>query len=460
MLSIFKSNKLNINQKIISILFIFLPFLLITGPFLSDLAVSIVTIYYFFSIKSIKFDYKNKIFLLFILFYLATFLNSFNFEYYLQSLKSFGFYFRFIFFIIVITHLIKIERDILIDLYKVTLFCVIIVCASAFYEYVEIRLEYFQRLSTADLIDQFITIKNTTSQRISGIFGDEQILGSYLLKIFPIFLGTYYYVNKKKILDFKNNLIILFFIILFGITIIISGDRAPIILFSFELFLLFIFLKELRKYFFLSGIVFALIASSFLIFDPLLKERVINVTITNIQGKYNDDRPTFISKAYEGHFQAAIIIAKKYPLLGSGIKGFRNQCKNIELNDEDLLNSKSNLNSKDLGYVSQKEKFIKCTTHPHNIFLHILSETGILGISIFFILFYYVIKNLLFVGGNNSKIEKKQNNTIFKIYSIALIIVLWPLTTGGSFFNNYNTIFYCIPLILYLSELEKKLQQN
>ena len=82
-------------------------------------------------------------------------------------------------------------------------------------------LEYFQRLSTADLIDQFITIKNTTSQRVSGIFGDEQILGSYLLKIFPIFLGTYYYVNKKKILDFKNNLIILFFIILFGITIII-----------------------------------------------------------------------------------------------------------------------------------------------------------------------------------------------------------------------------------------------
>ncbi len=460
MLCTFNSNKLNINQKFISILFIFLPFLLITGPFLSDLAVSIVTIYYFFNIKSIKFDYKNKIFLLFILFYLATFLNSFNFEYYLQSLKSFGFYFRFIFFVIVINHLIRIDKDILIDLYKVTLLCVLIVCASAYYEYVEIRLEYFQRMANADLIDQFITIKNTTSQRVSGIFGNEQILGSYLLKIFPIFLGTYYYVNKKKKINFQNNLKILFFIILFGNTIVISGDRAPIILFSFEILLLFIFLKELRKYFFLSGIVFILIASTILISDPLLKERVINVTITNITGKYNEDRPTFISKAYEGHFQAAIMIAKKYPLLGSGIKGFRNQCKNIDLKDENLLNSKSNSNSQDLGYVSKKEKYIKCTTHPHNIFLHILSETGILGVIIFFVLLYLVIKNLLFLGRNKNKFEKNQNDIMFKIYSIALIIVLWPLTTGGSFFNNYNTIFYCLPLTLYLSEMQKYYRKN
>ena len=33
-----------------------------------------------------------------------------------------------------------------------------------------------------------------------------------------------------------------------------------------------------------------------------------------------------ISEAYEGHFTAANIIFQKFPLLGSGIKGFRNQC--------------------------------------------------------------------------------------------------------------------------------------
>ena len=50
MFFISKSNHLNIHQKFISFLFILMPVLLITGPFLSDLALSIIAIYYFFLI--------------------------------------------------------------------------------------------------------------------------------------------------------------------------------------------------------------------------------------------------------------------------------------------------------------------------------------------------------------------------------------------------------------------------
>ena len=44
-----------------------------------------------------------------------------------------------------------------------------------------------------------------------------------------------------------------------------------------------------------------------------------------------------------------ILFFKKFPLLGSGIKGFRNQCYGLNKNN-------------------YKNKTIWCTTHPHNIF--------------------------------------------------------------------------------------------
>ena len=231
MLFIINSNKLNINQKLASSLFVFLPIFLITGPFLSDLAVSILAIYFLFNIKTIKFNFNNKIFILFLFFYLAIILNSFNFEYYLESLKSFFFYFRFIFFIIVISFLINKEEKIIYDFIKILLFAVAIVCISAFFEYLTIRLEYFERISQLDKeifeitenTRHLVHVRNTTEQRISGIFGEEKILGSYLLKLFPMIFGSYLFINKNKILKLKNYVFLLLLIFVINSTIIISG---------------------------------------------------------------------------------------------------------------------------------------------------------------------------------------------------------------------------------------------
>ena len=74
--------------------------------------------------------------------------------------------------------------------------------------------------------------------------------------------------------------------------------------------------------------------STIVLNDPIIKSNFeLNSKLDNIKGEYNNNEYTLISRAYEGHFNAAIIIFKKYPVLGSGIKGFRNQCYN--LTDED-----------------------------------------------------------------------------------------------------------------------------
>ena len=421
------SHKLKFNQKVIALLFVFLPLLLISGPFLSDLAVSIVAIYFLLNFKEFKNHLKNQYIIIFALFYFSTLFNSFNFDYFFFSLKSFLFYFRFLFFILVISFLISKENKIINDLFKITLISIIIVCASGIIEFISIRLEYYTRMGNIQNLDEIITIKNTTSQRIAGIFGDEKILGSYLLKLFPIFLASYIYLNKDKKLNLKNLLFIFLVSLTIIVSMIISGDRAPIILFSFEIFLIFILVKQLRKIIFYIGTAFIIITSVAILNDPIVKERVVNTTLDNIKGEYNDNRTTFISKDYEGHFKAALIIFKKYPILGSGIKGFRNQCFKTEIINIDN---------------------VKCTSHPHNIVLQILSETGFLGFIIYLFIFYRVIKYIKYFYKEGNKNSLDNTNTSIIICLISFVIILWPLTTSGSFFNNYNTIFYCIPIVL------------
>ncbi len=348
MFFIAKSNKLNSHQKFVSFLFVLMPIFLITGPFFSDLALSIIAIYYFFNTKQIKFPNKNKLSYLFFLFYFAVLLNSFNFDYYLNSLKSFFFYFRFFFFILVIVHMIELEEKIINDFLKIILLSVTIVCFFGFYQYAEIRFEYFDRISKAEGTDQLIRVKNTTLQRISGIFGDELIMGSYLMRTFPLFLIAFFFTKKENVLSKSNYVYLFLFTILFAISIVITSDRAPILLFCFQIFLFFLLVKKLRKFFLILGTIVFFSFSTIILMDPISKERIVNVTVNNIKGEYSDGKVTIISEAYEGHFNAAKIIFAKYPILGSGIKGFRNQCYSL---------NKENYDEK-----------IWCTTHPHNIF--------------------------------------------------------------------------------------------
>lgn len=435
MFFITKSNKLNSHQKFVSFLFVLMPIFLITGPFLSDLALSIIVIYYFFNIKNIGVPNKNKFSFLFFLFYLVVLLNSFNFDYYLSSLKSFFFYFRFFFFILVIVYMIELEDKIIDDFLKIILISIIIICFFGFYQYAEIRLEYFDRISKAETIDQLISIKNTTPQRISGVFGDEIIMGSYLMRTFPLFLIAFFFTKKENILSKSNYVCLFLFTILFGISIVITSDRAPILLFCFQIFLFFLLIKRLRKFFFIIGTIILFSFSTIILIDPISKERIVNVTLTHIKGEYSDGKVKIISQAYEGHFNAAKIIFAKYPILGSGIKGFRNQCYNL---------NKENYDEK-----------IWCTTHPHNIFFQIISETGIFGLFIYLILFYYVLNQIYRKIKKQIKFDKDNILISNIICLINFIIILWPLTTTGSIFNNYNTIFFCLPIILYVASNNK-----
>ena len=143
----------------------------------------------------------------------------------------------------------------------------------------------------SDSLYQFFMGKNVfgfeiINNRISSIFGDELILGSFLLKILPIILWLIFY-TKFNIKKHKHKLY--FFFSFYFITIYLSGERTSFILLFLSVILYLIFLKQIRKIFITSLIVllsFMSVTATFNIGNSDPFNRIFIKTFNQIQNKF------------------------------------------------------------------------------------------------------------------------------------------------------------------------------
>ena len=157
------------------ILFSLIPFFLITGPFLSDLSVSLISlIYIIYCFKKKNFSYfKNKYFYFFIFFWSYLLINSLFNNFNLDSLKISFFYFRYAVFVIAIVFLLNIDDKFI----KYFFYCIFICFVALILD------GFFQYFSGENILGW------KKSNRTSSFFGDELILGSYLSRLWPLFFG-------------------------------------------------------------------------------------------------------------------------------------------------------------------------------------------------------------------------------------------------------------------------------
>ena len=387
-------------------LLFFLPFALVTGPLLSEIIIIFISIDFIYNSfkKKLWSYYKNTFSIFFYIIYFIFLFSSLISDFKLFSLSTSVPYIRYLFFILGVVYLLKKyeDEDISYNFFKYLSLSLFLVALSGY-------LEFFFNFNPL-LAEQRVVM-----HRVSGLFGDELILGSYLARLLPLSLICYY-INIKKI----NKVLYLFFLLFIFGSVVTSGERTALLfcLCSILTFSLFGSKKIINNILVLTSfILFFLILINF---NPILKNRIFIETKNQIFRTESNNINLF-SKEHSSHYQSAYKMFTKKPFSGHGPKNFRHVCKQKVYY--------KNLHS--------------CSTHPHNFYLQLAAETGFVLPVFFFIIFFIscaiYIKNLF------------KRNFRNLTYFLPVIVFLFPFAPNGSFFNNWLSIISFLSLVLTIN---------
>ena len=394
------------------------PFLIL-GPFFPDLIVSassLFFLYYVFKSKSF-FYFNNKPLIIFFVFCIYCILLSlFISKNIFLSFQSSLFYFRIGVFSCFIWYLVDKDKSILNYFYYCLFLCFLVLIIDGY-------VQYFTG-------QNLLGFKKAYQGRISSFFGDELIMGSYLARLFPLFFALY--TIKQK---FKNEIYFVgLLFILVEVLVFMSGERTSFFFMNLStIFIIFLIknYKKLRISTFIISIICIIVLS---LNSQDLTQRMVKNPIKDM-GFYKESKKINIfTQQHETLLITAHKMFKDKPLFGHGPKMFREICK-------------------DKRYATG---ITPCMTHPHNFYVQLLAETGIIGFLFLFCALIYVIymsvrqiKSIIF--------NQKRILTDYQVCLLAAIFVtVWPLSPNGNFFNNWLMIIYSLPIGLYLQSVYGK----
>ena len=240
-----------------------------------------------------------------------------------------------------------------------------------------------------------------------------------------------------------------------------TGDRMPTLLTLMGYVLLFVFFGRIRFITLSSLILFFAILFPIMNNDEVLKQRYVrffnevgfadvlkknknetvkkieeNIENTNEETNETSKNKNRIESFFESNhgilYLSAIETWKTKPIFGVGYKSYRTECAKIKTNKKHV-----------------------CSTHPHNYYLELLTETGLIGtiliLSIILLLLKYIVN---YINENIFNREKK-------IYILAPIIItflleIWPLKSTGAIFTTWNGTLFWIVLSFALTLRYKK----
>lgn len=416
--------KFNLNS-ILFLLLCIVPFALIWSRFIADFSLILICIIFLIK-KSFKLKnfFDNYFFKFFFVFWIIISSRSLFTEDIYFSLKSSLPFIRFAIFALAIQYLIQNNSKRIFTLLMILSPLLLIVAADGL----------FQFYSGANILGYPLP---SLAGRLSGFFKDELIIGSYIARLSPILIGLYYYSKYLKYIRSNLDYYLIIFIFFLLLVVICSGERVSTFYFITS-FCLLIFILDAK---FINKIILTLTAITFLtlviINSEKIKERLIFNTLESTslvnQDTLNYKKLYIYSIHHHGHILAAYKIFKENILFGSGVKMFRKICDKRYNVDE-----------------------YSCTTHPHNLIMQFLSETGILGFLFYILSLFYVLFKLLkiFKLKISNKISDFHRCQFF--FLTALLISLFPILPSGSFFNNWIGIISFLSVGLYLSTITKR----
>jgi O-antigen ligase len=410
--------KLNINF----LLALIIPFL-IWGPFLPDVIISLsslVFLIYLFKKKFFNYLNKKAVITFFVFCTYCILVSIFVAKDLILSFESSLFYFRIGIFACLIWYLIEQDKKILSYFYYTLLICFSFLAFDG----------YFQFFFGFNIIGLPIL-----SDRISSFFGNELIMGSYLSRLFPLLFALF--LLKKKNSKFEVYYIGVLFILI-DILIYIAGERASFFFLNLSTLFIIFFIKKYQTFRLLTFICsLVLIVGLTFAYDKFYN-RMIFDTAKGMGFLAESQKKNIFTESHESLIKTAYNMFLDKPIFGHGPKMFRVICK-----DEKYA-------------VGIKP----CDNHPHNFYIQLLAETGIIGFSFLFSAFVYVLY-CAYRQFKSILLRQKRYLNDYQVCLLAgILITVWPFTTNGNFFHNWLMIVYSLPVGFYLHSIYGKNRKN
>jgi hypothetical protein len=431
-------NKLFYKDKIIifnvvKLLFYSFPIILFFSSSFLNLYVGLLTIFGFIAIHKLKINFKLSLtdYLILILF-LINFISTLN------NISTLGntifiksiLVFRFFFFFLVIKNLL------LSQIINIKLLSIISLISS-----IALSLDIFLQ----HLIGYDIFGFQPFFGRFNGFFEHEAIAGSYLQKFLILSLLVILLSNLKNII---KGILITITVNIIGLGTLLSFDRMPFLILVFSLFLIFIFLKNFRIIFMFNLIIIITLFFYLIKNYETLKNRyeyfnrdinfhkILSLPIVNnkfsitSQSQESSDffnkQPLFFGD-YSKLFKTAYHVALQNNFIGSGHKSFIFECIKLRIEN------------------------INCNNHPHNMYLEVLINTGVIGIFIFIIILLVISNKIIKLLFQNYL--QKEKYIILVLFFVFFISEFFPLRSFGSIFTTFNgSIFwFYLGLLSYIN---------
>jgi O-antigen ligase len=435
--SYFKINNINLNNFLLACM----PASFIAGNMLINInmLLLIFTSFFFFQKDIFKIKYYTLDKLIFLFFLMVLFTGVYNDLFFifttdLINLKGFHttlksiFFLKYLFLYLVLRYLVEKRLINLKFFYFSSAFCSLFVCIDIFYQFT----------NGVDIFGYSII----HPRKLSGPFGDELIAGGYLQRfsIFSFFILPLFFKDKSK--HITTYATIFLFLIVF-IAIIISGNRMPLLSFLLLISLILIFHKQTRKIIFPFVVIFILIFYVMYNFNSQVKAnfnnfyaQVVSMPTIIINKEFDEAKTPQYFKEFSSFYETW----KLNKFIGGGIKNFRYYC-----------HERPNINT--------NSQFI-CNMHPHNYYLEILTETGLIGLIIILSVFILTVYYSFFKKYFSQTILN--NNNIIIPFIFLFLVEIFPIKSTGSFFTTGNTtyLFLILGILVGLIRKENLFENN
>ena len=412
------NNLKHLNTALINLIIASIIPFLIWGPFFPDLIVSISTLFFLHYIiknKDFYYFFNTSLISYFIFCIYCILISIFVAENVILSLESSLFYFRIGMFSCFVWYLIDKDKSIFVYFYYALILCFSILVIDG----------YFQYFNGENILGYKLM-----GNQISSLFGDEHIMGSYLSRLFPLLFALFLVKQKQKFEIFFIGLLF----ILVDVLIYMSGERSAFFFLNLSTVFIIILIKEYQKFRLVTFIIAIICIIVLSLNSSQMTDRMFKGPAKDMGFIKSSEKPTIFTSTHDSLIRTAYNMFKDQPLFGHGPKMFRVMCK-------------------DKKYAVGVNP---CLTHPHNFYIQLLAETGIIGFLFLFSALVYVLyaalrqfKSIIF--------KHKRPLTHYQVCLLAgILITVWPIAPNGNFFNNWLMIVYSLPIGFYLQSIYSK----